>query len=69
MTAPIRTPQDRLVYRMTVLPDQLTKARLKVRRLEMEAADYRMFDLLTYPETINTMWELEVARAKETAGQ
>ena len=69
MTAPIRTPQDRLVYRMTVLPDQLTKARLKVRRLEMEAADYRMFDLLTNPETINTMWELETARARVEGGE
>jgi hypothetical protein len=64
MTAPIRNDQDRLIYRMMVLPGQLTKARLKVRRLEREAEEYRMFDLLTKPEAINTMWELEVARGK-----
>ena len=36
----------RLYYRVRVLPIQLKKAREKLARLEREAADLRMFDLI-----------------------
>lgn len=37
---------DPLAYRVRVLPDQLARARARVRQLEQEARRYRMFDLL-----------------------
>lgn len=40
-------PADRhLAYRVRILPEQLARARARVRQLEAEAARYRMFDLL-----------------------
>ena len=55
---------EKLLYRMRVLPDQLVRARARVAQLEAEARRYRMIDLLTDGEAMNTHWELEVARSR-----
>lgn len=57
--------QDRqLAYRVRILPEQLSRARMRVRQLEIEADRLGMSDLLTDPATINNAWEREMELAK-----
>jgi phage shock protein A len=63
-----RDPDEVLYRRVRNLPHQLNKAREKVARLEAEARQYRMHDLLTIPVLASEAFEREVQIAKLQAG-
>lgn len=52
-----------LYYQVYHLPDQLAKARAKVKRLEDRARRFGMKELLENPEQIDAAWDREVAQA------
>lgn len=53
-----------LYMRVRNLPGQIESAEKKLRRLYLEAQQYRMDDLVRYPVFINEAWDREVAVAK-----
>ena len=67
----MRNRIDHLCYRVRYLPDQLTRARNKVRRLEAEMKSYGMHDILRDTWYLDDAWERELqeARAMNTEGE
>ena len=67
----MRNRIDHLCYRIRYLPDQLTRARNKVRRLEAEMKSYRMNDILRDTWYLDDAWERELqeAQAMNTEGE
>lgn len=53
-----------LYYRVRMLPEQLMRARARVRQLELEADRLGLRDLLTQPSQIDRAWEREIELAK-----
>lgn len=55
---------QRMEYRVRYLPGAIERARNKLRRLENEAREYRMWDLLTDPCHVNDAWNRAIDEAK-----
>jgi hypothetical protein len=59
-----------LYMRVRNLPGQIESAEKKLRRLYLEAQQYRLHDLVHYPVFVNEAWDREVEVAKlEAAGR
>lgn len=59
-----------IAYRVRLLPEQLTRARHRVRQLESEARRLGMLDLLNDPDAPSRAFEAEIAQAyAQAAGE
>jgi hypothetical protein len=68
MSAMSQAEYQAIVNRQRRLPEQLVRARLRVRQLENEAVRLGMPELLNDPATLNRAWEREVELARIQGG-
>ena len=50
--------------RVQYFPKAVENARAKLKRLEAEAREMRMMDVLTQLEAVNRAWDMEIERAR-----